>query len=86
MNRSRFALPWFALFGCLLCSARASAQVDLGAFGRAVVSASASGSLATLSSFPKIFGRARAGTVPVIVRAKSGVISAPELTSIGRFA
>jgi subtilisin family serine protease len=86
MNRSRFALPWLALFGRLLTSAPASAQVDLGAFGRALASASASGSIATPISFPKIFGRARAGTVPVIVRAKSGVISAPELTSLGRFA
>ncbi len=82
MGRSRFALAWLALLGCSLGSARAHAQVDLGAFGRALGNTAASGSPA----LPRVFMRTRAGTVPVIVRALSGGISAPELTSLGRFA
>src|SRR5450432_212371 len=81
MNRPRLNVAWLVSLGCLLGAARASAQIDLGAFGRAVARASSSG-----STTPSVFARGSAGKVPVIVRSRSGVISAPELTSMGGFA
>ena len=84
MIEPRFTLAGLALVGCLLVDAAASAQVDLGAFGRALTRSAPSGSSA--SSLSKLFSRAKSGALPVVVRTKSGVISAPELTSLGRFA
>jgi subtilisin family serine protease len=84
MNAPRFALAGLALLGCVLGGARASAQVDLGAFGRAV--ARASSASASASALPSVFARAGSGKVPVLVRAKSGGITAPDLTSLGGFA
>src|SRR4051812_23444881 len=78
------ALPWLVSLGCLLASVRASAQVELGAFGRAIARVAAAASSTT--ALPSVFARSRAGRVPVIVRSKSSVISAPELTSLGGFA
>ena len=85
MKGARFTALWLASLACLFGTARAAAQVDLGAFGRAMVRVSGSASAAP-SALPGVFTRGSAGKVPVIVRSSSGVISAPELTSMGGFA
>ncbi|HET7546066.1 MAG TPA: S8 family serine peptidase [Polyangiaceae bacterium] len=78
-----FACAFAAL--CWLCSARASAQVDLGTFGRILArQAKTSASLQT-AHLPALFSRGRGGGVPVIVRAPA-LASAPELTAVGEFA
>jgi len=74
----------FAL-GAALSSARASAQVDLGAVGRALArQVKPSGGAAEIR-LPQLLARGRSGMVPLKVHAP-GVVRAPELTAIGEFA
>ncbi|HWZ92248.1 MAG TPA: S8 family serine peptidase [Polyangiaceae bacterium] len=75
MRAARFTVACLSALGYLLSGARASAQVDLGAFARA-----------TPSALPRVFARVPSGRVPVVVRSQSGAIGSRELTSLGRFA
>src|SRR6187549_308054 len=84
-RRSRRALLGVLSLGCSLASARASAQVDLGEFGRALARQANPGSGALESPLPTLFSRGRGGGVPVIVHAPGGM-SVPELVSFGDFA
>src|SRR4051812_23322340 len=84
-RRSRHALLSVLSLGCSLASARASAQVDLGAFGRALARQASPGSGALQTPLPSLFSRGRGGGVPVIVHAPGGM-SVPELVSLGDFA
>jgi len=80
----RYALAGFLSLGTLLASAQASAQVDLGTFGRALARRAKSGS-GFKSALPSLFSRGHAGGVPLIVHAPGGA-RAPELVSVGDFA
>jgi MYXO-CTERM domain-containing protein len=73
----------FVLGGGLL-STPASAQVDLGAVGRALARTAKPRTGTPEVRFPQLLARGPAGGVPVIVRAP-GVVSAPELISLGDF-
>ncbi|HEX2673560.1 MAG TPA: S8 family serine peptidase, partial [Polyangiaceae bacterium] len=82
--RRRAVASAFALGGALL-TATASAQVDLGAVGRALSrTVKPSGGTAPLR-LPRLLARGPGGGVPLIVHAPGGV-SVPELTSLGEFA
>lgn len=67
---------------CLLGSARASAQFDLGAYARRAQHTAQSSS----STLPSVFARGHNGGVPVVVRSSSGPVRAHELVSMGDFA
>ncbi|MEI9954037.1 MAG: hypothetical protein WDO74_34930 [Pseudomonadota bacterium] len=71
--------------GCLLASAHASAQVDLGTLGRALARQAKLGPGGLKGPLPTLFSRGRGGGVPLIVHAPGGV-TAPELVSVGDFA
>jgi subtilisin family serine protease len=79
----RHALAGALSLACLLLAAQSSAQVDLGAFGRALARQWKSG--ASGAKLPSVFLRGRSGGVPLIVHAVGGV-AAPELISLGDFA
>ena len=84
------ALSACALFG----TAQASAQVDLGAFGRVLARQPLPGAPAPSARLPALFSRGRAGGVPVIVHAPDGASASRfgtpdgvlDLTSVGEFA
>jgi len=81
------ALSTSVVLGCVLLGARASAQVDLGAWRRATaLQVRPSGSAAAQVDLPGIFLRGRGGGVPLIVRAPGGGAHAKELVSLGDFA
>ena len=83
MRDKRFIVRGLLALGCMLGSRMAAAQVDLGALGRALPSASLPTSGGAL---PRVFARGSAGAVPVVVRSRSGAISAPELSNLAGFA
>ena len=72
--------------GCLLSSARASAQVDLGAFGRTLARQAKANPTAGVRALPSLFTRGRGGGVSLIVHSANGGVSAPGLVSLGDFA
>lgn len=84
MSRARILSSGLVSLACLLGVARASAQVDLGAFARALSSSPLLNS--SPSSLSEVFAAPGSGGVRLVLRAKSGVPSAPDLTSLGTFA
>ncbi|HEY4105173.1 MAG TPA: S8 family serine peptidase [Polyangiaceae bacterium] len=84
MARAHIAFAALFAGACSFGSARASAQFDLQAFGRALSARQFAG--ASGAALPKALNRAASGKVSVVVRSKSGTMSAPELTELGRFA
>jgi MYXO-CTERM domain-containing protein len=84
-RRRRHALASALALGYALVSARAPAQVDLGAFARALSRQAKPSSSALAVRLPRLLSRGRGGGVPLIVHAPGGV-SAPELTAVGDFA
>jgi len=84
-KRRRHAFASILSLSCLLASAQASAQVDLGTFGRALARQAKPGPGALKRPLPALFSRGRGGGVPLIVHAPGGV-TAPELVSLGDFA
>ena len=85
MKLRRHALASALSLGCLLASAQASAQINLGTLGRALARQAKPNANAFKGTFPKVFSRGRAGGVPLIVHAAGGV-SVPELIAVGDFA
>jgi len=79
------ALVSLLALGCLLVSVRASAQINLGTFGRALARQSKPSSGALKGPLPALFSRGPGGGVSLIVHAPGGV-TAPELVSVGDFA
>jgi subtilisin family serine protease len=81
MSQPSRALGLLWALACVLASARASAQFDLGAYARAQHGATLSS-----QSLPSVFVRGQKGGVPLVVRSSAGPVRAPELTSVGDFA
>lgn len=81
----RHAFSCALALGCALFSVPASAQVDLGAFSRALSRQVKPSSGAAPLRLPQVLAHGRGGGVPLIVHAPGGV-SVPELTSLGDFA
>ena len=82
-RRRQLACAW--ALGCLLISAEAPAQVDLGTFGRALSRQPQPKASALAVRLPALLARGRGGGVSVIVHAP-GRVDAPELTPVGDFA